>query len=161
MDDSEITAQAGMMVLGFSLGGKLCGFEIGRVQEVLQMVELTEVPDAPHYMAGALNLRGAVLPVLDLATLLGLPVGHYDLETPIVVVRSGDRRVGLIVDDVHDVVEFPAEDVDPPTELFPLRRALSGVARTDKGLMMLFDLSRVLELAAAVRDVDEGGDAHG
>lgn len=147
MSARETQSPTSMTVLGFTLGGRLSGFDISHVQEVLQMVQLTAVPDAPRFVAGALNLRGAVLPVIDLADMLGLERPAYTLETPIIVVYEGERRVGLIVDDVHDVVEFSVEDVDPPGELFPVRRVLSGVARTEDGLMMLFDLVRILELA--------------
>lgn len=134
-------------VLGFGLSGQLCGFTLDAVQEVLQIVELTPMPDAPDYVVGAIDLRGSVVPVIDLATLLELPTEPYTLETPIVVVRREDKRAGLIVHSVHDVVELSADDVDTPTDVYPMRRLLAGVARTDDGLMMVFDMDRVLELA--------------
>lgn len=159
---SEVHAiGADMTVLSFSLGGRLCGFDIGCVQEVLQMVDLAAVPDAPGYVAGALNLRGSVLPVIDLAALLGTERQPYTLDTPIVVIRENDRRLGLIVDEVHDVLGFSTEDVDPPSDLFPVRGVLAGVARTHDGLMMLFDLARVVELAAGAEVRAASGEASG
>lgn len=142
-DDGRIT-----MILGFELGGQACGISIWDVQEVLQMVELTPVPDAPTYVAGAINLRGSVLPVIDMATLIGLPGEPPTLDTPIIVVHRDDVHLGLIVHSVQDVVELRAGDVDTPTEIYPMRRLLAGVARTDQGLVMLYELERVLELAS-------------
>jgi purine-binding chemotaxis protein CheW len=136
------------VVLGFTLGEQFCGLPIEDVQEVLQLVELTPVTDAPPFVAGALDLRGSVLPVIDLATLVGAVAPTRTLDTPIIVSRSGGQAVGLITDAVHDVIEFADSDVDEATQAFGMRGLLSGVVRTAQGLMMLFDLRRVLELAS-------------
>lgn len=153
MDGSE-----GVMVLSFVLSGRLSGFPIESVEEVLQMVALTPIPDAPGFVAGAINLRGSVLPVVDMAALIGEETAPYTLDTPIIVVRRGEDRLGLVVDSVHDVSALSREDIDAPSDMFPARRLLAGVARTGDGLLMLYDLERVLELSAgAVALVGQGG----
>lgn len=146
-----------LMVLSFVLSGRLSGFPIESVEEVLQMVALTPIPDAPAFVAGAINLRGSVLPVVDMAALIGEECLPYTLDTPIIVVRREEDRLGLVVDSVHDVAALNREDIDAPSEMFPARRLLAGVARTGDGLLMLYDLERVLELSAgAVALVGQG-----
>jgi purine-binding chemotaxis protein CheW len=124
---------------------------------VLQLPELTAVPDSPPYVAGAMNLRGEVLPVVDLARLVGVTRPDYTLDTPIIVSRSEGHVLGLIVDAVQDVLELGENAVDEPAEALGMRRLLAGVARTDQGLLMVFDLSRIMELASVTGAGREGG----
>lgn len=124
---------------------------VSDVVEALSMVALAYVPGAPRWLIGMLNLRGQVLPVLDLRLRLGFPARACGLDTPIIVVRTRDRLAGLIVDEVSEVVSLSANALAPPDALAGDAHPIVAVARAGEHLIMLLNLERIcdqsLELA--------------
>jgi purine-binding chemotaxis protein CheW len=118
---------------------------VSDVVEVLSMVMLAHLPGAPPWLTGMLNLRGQVLPVLDLRLRLGFIAPALTLDTPIVVVRTGDRLAGLIVDEVRDVVSLPAHALAPPDALAGDTHPIAAVARANARLIMLLNLARICD----------------
>jgi len=133
----------------FRLGKEGYALEVMRVQEVLDMQSLTEVPGGPKYLLGVINLRGHVVPVYDLRMPFGLPKVAQPAQVPSVLIVEtvlGDNQVtGLVVDRVSDVLEFSPEDVQPPPQL-GLGKAtpyVRGLIRHQEGFLLVLDVDRV------------------
>lgn len=129
--------------LTFRLEGGEYALDIRDVIEVLSMVALAPMPQAQPWLAGMLNLRGRVMPVLDLRRRLDLAPRPYGLDTPIIVVRQADRPVGLIVDEAVEVLTLPDQALTGPDALAGADHPVSAVARLDDRLIMLLDLDRI------------------
>jgi purine-binding chemotaxis protein CheW len=135
---------------------------VRQVQEIRRVSEITTVPRAPEFIRGVINLRGRILPVLDLKRKLGL--GHVEAgrATRIVVVRLGDRLLGLLVDGASQVLKVAASRVEPPPEEVVEKGVdyVRGVAKLDDRLIILVDLGRLLahELQAAGAPAARGTD---
>ncbi len=130
-------------LVAFHLDDTAFGFDIGRVQEILQMVEITPVPDAPVQVRGAVNVRGTVVPIVDLRTVLGLPDRPYDTSTPIILVEGGGRVVGLTVDDVSDVLTVDEDCFDASTRDHPLSGRLEAVCKLEEEMLFVLDPDRL------------------
>lgn len=134
----------------FRLGKEGYALEVMRVQEVLDMQSLTEVPGGPKYLLGVINLRGHVVPVYDLRMPFGLPKVTQPAQVPSVLIvetQLGENQVtGLVVDRVSDVLEFSPEEVQPPPQL-GLGKAtpfVRGLIRHQEGFLLVLDVDRVL-----------------
>lgn len=103
-------------VLTFRLETEEYGIDILRVQEIRNYSNITPIPNTPDYIKGAMNLRGTVVPVIDLRNKFSLPETDYDQFTVIIVINVGDRIVGVVVDAVSDVVSVRDEDFAPPPQ---------------------------------------------
>lgn len=132
----------------FRLAGQLYGLPIDVVREIQQLAELLPLPDDDPALVGLIELRGLVIPVLDLRTLVGLEVGAYTLETPMVFCQVGDRQVCLIVDSVEDVVDLPPEGVQPASAIYTLADRMLGTVRLEQGVLMLLDIDKLIPAAA-------------
>lgn len=136
----------GRLWLTFRLGAEGYGVDILEVQEIRAYTPVTVVPKSPPHVRGVMNLRGSVIPVLDLRTLLGLGAATTTVQPVIVVVRVVQRVVGMVVDAVDDVVTIGTESVQPLPECGErvAARAITGVAQIANGLIVLLDLPALL-----------------
>jgi purine-binding chemotaxis protein CheW len=136
--------------LSFHVAGEDCAIDLALVREIVRFESATRVPRVPHCVRGVVNLRGSVVPVIDLAAGLGRPAAPVTPQTCLLVVEmplGGESAVlGLVVDSVLQVLEAGAEDVEPPpsfgTAVPP--SSLLGVARSADGLALLLDLEHLL-----------------
>jgi purine-binding chemotaxis protein CheW len=139
--------------LTFALGKEEYAVEILRVQEIKGWSAVTPIPNSPAYVKGVMNLRGTVVPILDLRIKFGLDTPAYDRFTVIVVVTVGTRVVGMVVDAVSDVLDLPEAEIEREMELggYVDTRALSGIARHENRLITLLNIDHVVggELLAA------------
>ena len=128
----------------FYLHEYLFGIELLRVQEVIQHLELTEVPLAPFVIRGLMNLRGLIVLGVDLRRQLELPERPPGATPRNVVVRAGEDAISLLVDDVGDVVEVDEESFEPPPETLQgrVRSVILGVHKLEKQLMHVLDTDR-------------------
>jgi len=134
----------------FQLGGEGYALEVMRVQEVLDMQSLTEVPGGPKFLLGVINLRGHVVPVYDLRMPFGLTKDQKGSRAPCVLIvesnsGSDDQITGLLVDRVSDVLEFSPEEVQAAPQL-GLGRAtpyVRGLIRHQEGFLLVLDVDRV------------------
>ncbi|HXI19568.1 MAG TPA: chemotaxis protein CheW [Gemmatimonadales bacterium] len=130
----------------FRLGGEEYAVPIGLVREVVRVADITRVPHAPAHVRGVMNLRGRILPVVEIRSRLGLEVAELTPSSRVVVVDLGRRTVGLLVDAVAHVTRLEERLVAAPPE--EVRSAggdaVTGVARLGDRLLVLLDLSRVL-----------------
>lgn len=136
--------------VAFRLAGQLYGLPIDRVDEIQQLAELLPLPDDDPALVGLIELRGAVIPVLDLRALVGLDEAPYTLETPMVFCTAGSHRVCLIVDSVEDVVDLPPQSIQPPSGMYALADKMLGTVRLPQGVLMLLDVDRLVPAAALV-----------
>jgi purine-binding chemotaxis protein CheW len=144
--------------LTFVLGAEEYGIEVGKVRGIIRYTDVTPVPRTPAYMSGVINLRGQVLPVIDLRIKLGLQPAARSERTCIIIVETrdteaiapgdGERKVqvGLVVDRVLEVPEVPAQTIDkaPPLGRGVQAEFILGLAKAGGGLKILLDIDRVL-----------------
>jgi purine-binding chemotaxis protein CheW len=139
----------GVQYATFEAGGLYFGIRVLEVQEVLREQHLTPVPLAPPVIAGLINLRGQIIPALEMRRLMHLPAGANAEATLSVVLRSETGPVSLQVDEIGDVVEIDAASLDlPPLTLEPhIRRLVSGVFQLKEKLLLVLDTSCTTDLA--------------
>ena len=113
IDTSELDGK----YLTFLMDGQLYGVPICDVVQITGMLEITAVPEFPYYAKGIVHLRGTVIPLIDARLRLGRPEAAYDDRTCIIDLVIGDRSVGLIVDQVDEVVSIPAENISAPPQM--------------------------------------------
>ncbi|MCL6620824.1 MAG: chemotaxis protein CheW [Syntrophobacterales bacterium] len=139
--------------LTFVLAQEEFGLEILKVREIIGMLEITAIPQTPEYVKGVINLRGRVIPVIDLRLKFGLPPLEYGERTCIIVVDvnsgQGLMQMGVVVDAVSEVLNVGAEDLEPPPNF---GRGLNnsyilGIAKTKGSIKILLDIDRVLSAA--------------
>jgi purine-binding chemotaxis protein CheW len=146
-------AEATEHLASFFLAREEYGVDVKQVQEIRRVAEITKVPRAPEFVRGVINLRGRILPVLDLKRRLGLGEVADSRASRIVVVRVKERLLGLLVDGASQVLKIPVSRIEPPPEEVLQKGGdyIRGVAKLDDRLIILVDLERLLasELAAA------------
>jgi purine-binding chemotaxis protein CheW len=130
----------------FELSDENFGVDISSVESIIKMQELTKVPHAPSFVEGVTNLRGIVLPVIDLRKRFGMPKEDGSKDTRIVVTNVDNVKVGMIVDSVSEVLTIPESviEVTPPMISSVDTAFITGIAKLDNRLVILLDLSRVL-----------------
>jgi len=136
----------GGQYLTFTLGHEEYGVEILRVQEIKGYSPVTPIPNTPAYVRGVMNLRGAIIPVMDLRMKFGMPEAEYTAFTVIIVVTVGAKTMGVIVDSVSDVLIIGKGDVQPTPDFGSTVDAgfIHGIARAGEKLVALLDLDRAL-----------------
>jgi len=130
----------------FELSGEHFGVSIGAVESIVQMLPITHVPQAPSFVKGVTNLRGKVLPVIDLTQRFGVTSQPATNQQRIVVVNSGSTEAGIIVDGVSEVVTIGSDQVEPPPALTRTIASefVSGIVKLGERIIILLDLSKVL-----------------
>jgi purine-binding chemotaxis protein CheW len=132
--------------LTFSLGEELYGVDILRVQEIKGYTAVTKIPNTPPHIKGVLNLRGTIVPIVELRTKFGLPTIDYTMFTVIVVVVVQDKVMGLVVDAVSDVLNIDKKDIQAAPEFGAKVNVtfLNGIGKSGDKLISLLDIDRLL-----------------
>lgn len=140
----ERTAEVQLVV--FQLAGETYGVDINHVQEIIRMQNITEIPGTLAFIEGVINLRGRVIPVIDLHKRFNLPLADITQNTRIMVVELEQMTVGMIVDSVSEVLRLPATSIEPPPPMISSIDVayLQGVGKWNERLIILLDLNRVL-----------------
>lgn len=133
-------------VLVFVLGREEYGVDILKVQEIRGYDKVTPIPSAPDYLKGVMNLRGVIVPVIDMRVKFRLPEVRYDSFTVVVILRIAGRVIGLVVDAVSDVVRFAESDVKAAPQLGALVDSsfLAGLASHEDRMVLLLDIEALL-----------------
>lgn len=146
----ELKEQNGKVfhLVTFQLGREEYGIEISSVQEIIRVTDITPVPGAPSHVRGVINLRGKIIPVVDLRTRFSLPQAEATDARRIVVVELRDKRIGMLVDSVSQVIKIPAAVVeDMPEEAISVdENYIRGVGKLEERLIIILDLNRSLLL---------------
>jgi purine-binding chemotaxis protein CheW len=136
--------------LTFSLAGEEYGIVILKIKEIIGMMKITPIPQTPEYVKGVINLRGKVIPIIDLRTRFAMETSEYDERTCIIVVEtnSGSRALhtGIVVDSVSEVINLKGSDIEePPAFSHGLNTdTIQGMARAGGRVKILLDIDRVL-----------------
>ncbi|MBN2140084.1 MAG: chemotaxis protein CheW [Desulfovibrionaceae bacterium] len=147
MEESQVKQDAELMQLvTFSIGDEEFGVDILQVQEIIRTMEITKVPKAPDFVEGVINLRGKVIPIIDLRKRFGMETRKHDKHTRIIVIEINNTIVGFVVDSVSEVLRIPANTVEPPPPVVSGIESeyISGVGKLTDKLLILLDLNKLL-----------------
>jgi len=136
--------------LQFELDGEYYGVDILKVREINGMMDITAVPQTPVFMKGLINLRGKVVPVIDLRLKFGLSESQYDERTSIIVIEfksiHGQVQMGIVVDTVSEVINIPAENIEPSPNFGARLKSeyIKGMAKTKDRVIIILDIDLIL-----------------
>lgn len=151
---SELTYSGNdIQLVVFKLGREEYGVSILQVQEIKRITEITRVPHSPDYIKGVMNLRGSVLPVIDLKKRLNLPQAEYTDDTRIIIIKVEDINVGMIVDAVSEVTTIDQNNIEPPQAVVGGIAAdyLSGVGKLENRLLILLNAEAIIGIGQEVK----------
>ena len=149
MDATQKRDDELLQLVTFSTGDEEFGVDILRVQEIIRTMAITKVPKAPEFVEGVINLRGKVIPIIDLRRRFGLQSKAHDKHTRIIVIEINTMIVGFVVDSVSEVLRIPTSTVEPPPPVVAGLESeyISGVGKLEDRLLILLDLDRLLSRA--------------
>lgn len=131
-------------LVAFTIDGEEFAVDIGSVQEINRLTEITRIPNAPSHVQGVINLRGKITPVINLRAKLGFPAKPTDAQSRVIVVEVGGTVVGFVVDAVSEVIRIPKASIDTPPNVPVCESAfVEGVGKLDNRLLILLDLQRI------------------
>ena len=135
-----------IQLVTFKLDKEEYGVDIFKVREINKMMQITKVPNSPSFVEGVVNLRGKVTPVIDLRARLGLMQSVNTEKTSIIVAELSRATVGMIVDEVREVLRIPSDITEPPPPIVAGIDSdyITSVAKLEKRLLILLDLNRIL-----------------
>ncbi|HOP85406.1 MAG TPA: chemotaxis protein CheW [Syntrophorhabdaceae bacterium] len=124
------------------------GVDILKVQEINRMMNITRIPNAPDFVEGVINLRGKIIPIVDLRKKLGFPGKEYDKSTRIIVVELEGIVLGFIVDSVSEVLRIPNSTIEPPPSIIKGIESefIEGVGKLEDRLLILLELKKVFTI---------------
>jgi len=133
-------------VVAFALGSETYGVDINKVKEIIPIQKIVPVPRAPVFVEGIINLRGKVIPVLDLRKHFGFEKKALDPNQRIVLTEVSDENVGVIVDSVSSVIRIPEDSIEPPASVIVGEEIeyIQGIAKLGDNLIVLLDLTRII-----------------
>lgn len=145
-DDSD--KEQLLQMVGFKIGKETFGVDILMVQEIIRSAPITYVPNSPEFVEGVINLRGSIIPVIDLRKRLNLDTGAYEQERDwILILDIGGRVTGFIVDWVTEVIKIQENSIDPPPDILVAglhSQYIRGVCEIENTLLILLDFNRIL-----------------
>ena len=150
IDQQQSEAEDLIQMVGFVLAGELFGVDILTVQEIIKESPVTGIPDSPDFIEGVINLRGKIIPIIDLRKRLNLSKPDDEDSrsgTWTIILNVGERVTGFIVDQVTRVIKIPQSAIQPPPEmvLSALKsQYISGVCKLEEQLMAILDFNRIL-----------------
>ena len=131
--------------LTFRLANEDYGLEIRYVTEIIGIQKITDVPDMPSFVKGVINLRGKVIPVMDVRARFCLPEREYDERTCIIVVKVGEKSVGLVVDKVNEVADIPDDQIEAPPKARENEQSyIQGLGKIGEEVKILLDVQRLV-----------------
>lgn len=135
-----------LQLVSFKIANEEFGVDILNVQEINKMTTITKVPNSPAFVEGVINLRGRVIPVVNLRIKMGMPNKEYDKDTRIIVVDLSGKTVGFLVDSVSEVLRIPRNIIEPPPSMVGSINSnyITAVGKLEDRLLILLDLNRVL-----------------
>jgi purine-binding chemotaxis protein CheW len=133
-------------IVGFRVGKENFGVPIGIVHEIVRMMDITEIPDSPTYIEGVINLRGKIIPVVDLRKRFAEEI-EPNRRNRIMVAELDGHQVGLVVDAANEVMKVNPELIEPPPNIFEQGELnyVTGVGKLDGKLVIMIDLSKIMQ----------------
>ena len=141
----ESAAPAARQFLTFRVGAEEYGLDILRVQEIRSYEPPTRIANAPDFVKGVVNLRGVIVPIVDLRLRLGMP-GEYSSSTVVIILNVGQRIVGIVVDSVSDVLELHSDDIKARPEIASAldARFITGLGKLSDRMLILLDIEAMV-----------------
>ena len=159
-ENNGVTGERQVVV--FDLNEEAYGVDISQVREIIRMQEITRVPRAPEFVEGVINLRGKVIPVVDLRARFSMPSTERTDEHGIVVVDVDGQDIGMVVDAVTEVSRTPSDSIEPPSSVITTDDSeyLTGIVKTDDKLIILLDIAKVISEseASALEEIQQSPD---
>ncbi len=145
-------------VIIFKLKDEEYGVDVTQVKSIERMEHITRVPNTPPFVKGVINLRGIVIPIIDLRKRFEFDIKDYNEQTRIIIVNVDEMEVGLIVDAANDVIDIPLSSIEPPPKVVGGVESeyLSGVAKVSDRLIVLLNLNKVLD-PSEVKELERYG----
>ncbi|MDR1394549.1 MAG: chemotaxis protein CheW [Deltaproteobacteria bacterium] len=146
----EVDHSLDMKILRFELAEEYYGLDILKIREINGMMDITSVPQTPEFMKGLINLRGKVIPVIDLRLKFGLPEEAYTERTSIIVIEfktvHGTTQMGIVVDRVSEVITINKADIDPAPDFGTRLKSeyIKGMAKTKNQVLIILDIDLIL-----------------
>lgn len=153
-------AENDQKLLTFSLGSEGYGVSILKVKEIIGMMEITPVPKTPDFIKGVINLRGKIIPVMDLRTKFGMEAQEYDERTCIVVVevlmKGTQKLLGVVVDTVSEVVTISGDQIEPPPEYGTSieHNSILGIGKIKDRVVIILDIDEVFICEEVIKMMD-------
>lgn len=147
-----------LQLVSFNIGEEEFGVDILRVQEIIRLVEITRVPNAPEFVEGVINLRGKVLPVIDLRKRFGWVIIVANSETRIVVVEIENKIIGFLVDCVNEVLRISKSLTEPPPSIIAGINSvyITAIGKLEDRILILLDLEKILDTSEKLAISDIG-----
>ena len=148
VDDDDDGAYHENKYLLFNIGNEIYGINIMLVTDIIELQKITEVPDMPDYIKGVINLRGKVIPAMDLRLRFSMDAREYDDRTCIIIVNVESTSIGFIVDTVSEVKDIMESDIEPPPNFrkhTTRDRYISGLGKVDDEVKILLDVNKILD----------------
>ncbi|WP_425266026.1 chemotaxis protein CheW [Desulfohalovibrio reitneri] len=146
MDEAQRHDDEILQLVTFSIGDEEFGVDILKVQEIIRTMEITRVPKAPDFVEGVINLRGKVIPIIDLRRRFGMARRDHDKNTRIIVIDINNMIVGFVVDSVSEVLRISSSTVEPPPPVVAGVESeyIKSVGKLEDRLLIMLDLDRLL-----------------
>ncbi len=162
MDDTESSSGAdsassdntgGSEYLTFRLGGEDYGVDILKVQEIRSYDTVTRLPESPDYIKGVINLRGTIVPVIDMRLKFHLEKAEYNEFTVMIILNMGERVIGMVVDGVSDVMTLDQSQIRPPPEFAGVLDSnfVKGLGAVDERMLILVDIDKLMDFEELAR----------
>lgn len=135
-----------LQLVSFHVGEEEFGIDILRVKEIIRVLQITKVPNSPDYVEGVINLRGRVIPIIDLRVRLAVTKTDLNTSSRIIVLEIGDKTVGFIVDSVSEVLRISKSLIEPPPSIVSNINTdyITAIVKLDDKLLILLDMEKVL-----------------
>jgi len=142
-----------IQLVGFKLGDEDFAVDISRVQEINRMLKITKVPNSQEFVEGVVNLRGKIVPVVNLRERLGFPKKEEDAKTKIIVTEINNSLIGFIVDEVREVIRIPKDIIEQtPTIASSIEKDLiNGVAKLEDRILILLNIENLFQLQEEIK----------
>lgn len=152
-EDADLIHEEIKQLVTFTVNQEEYGLEILRVQEVVRLPHITRLPRAPIFIKGVINLRGNIIPIIDLREKFGLASMQYIDTTRVIIVEVMDKRIGMIVDNVSQVVRVPNKSIAPPPPMVSgiAEKYLEGVVRLEDRLIILLNVDDILSTQEVIQ----------
>lgn len=143
-NDDEVLENKFLMC---KLGNEVYGIDIKHVTDIIELQKITEVPDMPDYVKGVINLRGQVIPVIDMRLRFKMQAREYDDRTVITVVQIQNNSIGFIIDTATEVQDIPEKDIDPPPKFQgneSKQKYIFGLGKVESDVIILLDIEKLV-----------------
>ncbi|WAA13582.1 chemotaxis protein CheW [Fervidibacillus halotolerans] len=135
-------------IVAFSINDKEYGVDVQYVVSIEKIMPITRVPNVPSYIKGVINLRGIIIPIIDLRTRFQIEEKPYDEHTRIVIIKIKDKQVGFIVDEAHDVIQISEGNVEAQPDIIGSEKKeyIDGIIKIEDRLLMLLNIEQIMNV---------------